>query len=116
MGDRLKGRVIVVTGASGIAAAGATRFASEGADVFVISRTATTCQKLVESIAERSGSVGWAVGDLTDEQAAVDAFASCIERFSRIDGLFAVAGGAEGDTGMGRSTRFLSMDGRQHSR
>lgn len=94
MGDRLKGKVIVVTGASGIAAAGASRFTSEGADVFVISRTATACQKLAESIAERSGSVDWAAGDLTDEQATVEAFASCIQRFSRIDGLFAVAGGS----------------------
>lgn len=94
MGDRLEGKVIVVTGASGIAAAGARRFASEGADVFIISRTAAACQKLAESIAELSGSVDWAVGDLTDEQAAVDAFASCIKRFSRIDGLFAVAGGS----------------------
>ena len=92
--DRLAEKVIVVTGASGIASAGATRFADEGATVFVISRSESSCRDLVTEIRENGGSAGWATADLTDEGATVEAFSSCLGEFGRIDGLFAVAGGS----------------------
>ena len=50
MVERLKDKVIVVTGASGIAAAGAHIFAEAGARVFVISRTAHKCEELADEI------------------------------------------------------------------
>jgi len=94
MTDRLGGKVIAVTGASGIAAAGARKFAAEGASVFIISRSQRSCESLAAEIAATGGSVGWASADLTDEEEAVHGFAEALSRFGRIDGLFAVAGGS----------------------
>lgn len=94
MAERLKDKVIVVTGASGIAAAGARLFADAGARVFVVSRTAHKCQELVAEIVERGGKAAWAAADLTQEGPAVEAVGACVETYGRIDGLFAVAGGS----------------------
>ena len=89
--NRLADRVVVVTGATGIAAAAAARFAEEGATVFTISIHPHECEELHGRI---SGNHSWAAADLTDETAAKDAFDSCREQFGRIDGLLAVAGGS----------------------
>jgi NAD(P)-dependent dehydrogenase (short-subunit alcohol dehydrogenase family) len=94
MVDRLARRVVVVTGASGIAAAGATRFAAEGAAVFVIARDADACTELVASIKTTGGRAAWAAADLRDEAATVAAVQAAREAFGRVDGLFAVAGGS----------------------
>ncbi len=91
---RLSEKVIVVTGASGIAAAGARLFAAEGASVFVISRTGSKCEALADEIADAGDVASWASADLTDEASAIEAVQACVERFGRIDGLFAVAGGS----------------------
>lgn len=94
MGSGLSERVVLVTGASGIAAAGARHFASLGASVFVVSRTRDTCVRLAGEIVAAGGTCGWAHADLTDESAADEAIRSCVDGFGRIDGLFAVAGGS----------------------
>ncbi len=94
MSDRLSRRVVVVTGASGIAAAGARRFAREGAAVFIVSRDPDGCKELAAGIAAAGGRVAWAAADLRDEAATVAAVARAREAFGRIDGLFAVAGGS----------------------
>lgn len=93
-GNRLEGKVVVVTGASGIAAAGARKFAGEGADVWIISRSQAACQTLVDEIQAAGGSAGSSVADLTDEEMTVAAFGSCIGELGEINGLFAVAGGS----------------------
>jgi NAD(P)-dependent dehydrogenase (short-subunit alcohol dehydrogenase family) len=87
MPGRLEGRVCLVTGATGIAAAGARRLASEGAAVFVVSLEAEQCAALADEVGG-----GWAAADLRDEDAAVAAVARCREELGRVDGLFAVAG------------------------
>ena len=92
--NRLAGRVVLVTGSTGIAAASAARFAAEGAQVFIVSRTDAHARALAERIEARGGVAGWAAADLTDEVAVEAAVASCVERFGRIDGLFSVAGGS----------------------
>jgi NAD(P)-dependent dehydrogenase (short-subunit alcohol dehydrogenase family) len=92
--NRLAGRVCLVTGSTGIAAASARRFAAEGASVFVVSRTHDHARDLASLIAAGGGRAASQAAELTDEgqvQRAVDA---CIERFGRIDGLFSVAGGS----------------------
>jgi NAD(P)-dependent dehydrogenase (short-subunit alcohol dehydrogenase family) len=94
MADRLDGKVVFVTGASGIAAAGARSFASEGASIFIISRSAESCESLASELEATGGTAKWEAADLTDEQAAVGAFASGMNTYGRIDGLFAVAGGS----------------------
>ena len=60
--DRLRDRVILITGSTGIAAAAAERCVAEGASVFVTSRTADHARGL----AERLGAA-WAQAELTDE-------------------------------------------------
>jgi NAD(P)-dependent dehydrogenase (short-subunit alcohol dehydrogenase family) len=85
----MRDSVCLVTGSTGIAAATAEELAADGASVFVVSRTADHARAL----AERIGG-GWAVADLSDEAAVEAAVEACIERFGRIDGLFAVAGGS----------------------
>jgi NAD(P)-dependent dehydrogenase (short-subunit alcohol dehydrogenase family) len=86
---RLDGRMIVVTGSTGIAAATAERARAEGATVFVISRTADHARAL----AERVGGA-WTAADLADGQAVDDAIRLARERMGRIDGIVAVAGGS----------------------
>jgi NAD(P)-dependent dehydrogenase (short-subunit alcohol dehydrogenase family) len=89
---RLSDRVVVVTGASGIAAAGARRFGAEGAVVFVTAIDEGQCRGLAEELGQSGVTVDWSRADLTDEAEATSAFSDCLQRFGRIDGLFAVAG------------------------
>ena len=92
--DRLVDRVCLVTGATGIAAASARRLVSEGASVFIVSRTADHAASLAGELAETGAPVAWAAADLTDEADVERAMAAAIDRFGRIDGAFAVAGGS----------------------
>jgi NAD(P)-dependent dehydrogenase (short-subunit alcohol dehydrogenase family) len=88
--DRLAGRVVLITGSTGIGAATAERATAEGASVVVVSRTAEHARAL----AERLPNAGWAAADLTDETAVDGAVTGVLERFGRIDGLFSAAGGS----------------------
>lgn len=92
--NRLADRVCLVTGSTGIAAAAASRFAAEGASVFVVSRTEDHARALADGIGAGGGTAGWAAAELSDEAAVEASVAACIERFGRIDGLFSVAGGS----------------------
>jgi NAD(P)-dependent dehydrogenase (short-subunit alcohol dehydrogenase family) len=92
--DRLRDRVCVVTGSTGIAAAGARRLSAEGASVFIVSRTAEHARTLAEELVAAGGRAAWVAADLAVEADVERAIASAVERFGRIDGLFAVAGGS----------------------
>jgi NAD(P)-dependent dehydrogenase (short-subunit alcohol dehydrogenase family) len=94
MHDALADRVILITGASGIAASGARLFSESGAPVFIVSRTGEKCARLADEITAVGGVAGWAQADLTVEAEADAATQACFNRFGRIDGLFAVAGGS----------------------
>jgi NAD(P)-dependent dehydrogenase (short-subunit alcohol dehydrogenase family) len=93
--SRLRDRVCLVTGSTGIAAAAARRFAAEGASVCVVSRTKAHVDDLVAEVdGAGGGPVLGLVADLTDETSVDGAVAACVDRFGRIDGLFSVAGGS----------------------
>lgn len=94
MPGRLDGRVCLVTGATGIAAAGVRRFAREGAAVFVVSLDGAQCEALAAEVTAAGGRCGWVAADLREEEAAVAAVARCLAEHGRLDGLFAVAGGS----------------------
>jgi NAD(P)-dependent dehydrogenase (short-subunit alcohol dehydrogenase family) len=91
---RLSGRGIIITGATGIAAASARRFAAEGAALVVISRTAASCTTLAEEITAAGGQAQAIAADLTDVPAAQEAVINAIGQLERVDGLFNVAGGS----------------------
>ena len=91
---RLDGKRIVITGATGIAAAGARLFAQEGASVFVIARKAKQCEALAAEIELAGHSIGWALADLTDAEETSAAYEAATEWHGGTDGLFAVAGGS----------------------
>lgn len=90
--NRLRERICLITGSTGIAAAGARRLAAEGAAVFVVSRTEDHARSLVEAIVGTGGLAASAVADLTVEAEVEAAISAAVVRFGRIDGLFAVAG------------------------
>lgn len=92
--NRLADRVCLITGSTGIAAAAAERLAGEGATVFVVSRTDAHVRELVDRIRAAGGKADGAAADLADEAAVEAAVGACVERLSRIDGLFSVAGGS----------------------
>ena len=92
--NRLAGRVCLVTGSTGMAAASAERFAAEGAEVFVVSRTEDHCRELVDRIEAAGGRAAYRAADLTDERQVEAAVAAAVHAFGRIDGLFSVAGGS----------------------
>lgn len=92
--NRLSGRGIIITGATGIAAASARRFAAEGAALVVISRTAASCVALAEEITAAGGQAQAIAADLTDVPAAQEAVINAIGQLERVDGLFNVAGGS----------------------
>lgn len=79
-----------MTGATGIAAATARRLSESNARVFVISLHQDECQELARDV----GLNGWAAADLTNEDAAIEAFASAREALGGMDGLAVVAGGS----------------------
>lgn len=102
--------MIVVTGATGMAAATAQRVAADGAAVFVVSRDADECAALCRTVVEAGGTAASATADLCDERATEGAFATALERFGRIDGLFAVAGASGRRFGDG-PVHDLSLEG-----
>lgn len=91
MGERLRGKVAVVTGGtSGIGEATAELFAEEGAQVVLTGRNAAKG----EEIARRIGSAARFVqGDVRDEASIQAAIGFAVETFGRLDCLFNNAGG-----------------------
>ena len=80
---RLAGKVCVVTGATGMAADAARRFAAEGAEVWVVARDRDQCEAL---------GLPYALADLRDEGETEAAFAALRRAHPRVDALYAVAG------------------------
>jgi NAD(P)-dependent dehydrogenase (short-subunit alcohol dehydrogenase family) len=91
---RLDGRVCLVTGSTGIAAASARALAAEGARVFVTSKTPEHCDALVAELVADGGTASGQAADLTEDDQAEAAAAACVETYGRVDGLLSVAGGS----------------------
>jgi NAD(P)-dependent dehydrogenase (short-subunit alcohol dehydrogenase family) len=83
----LHGKVLIVTGSTGIAAATVRLAAADGAHVVVATSDETSGWEL----AEQTGIEPW-VGDLTRPTAADSALAHCLSRFGRVDALFNASG------------------------
>jgi NAD(P)-dependent dehydrogenase (short-subunit alcohol dehydrogenase family) len=84
---RFDGRVCLVTGSTGIAAAAARALAREGGRVFIASRTA----EHAESLAREIGAL-WQAADLSQEESVGSAVAQAVGAFGRLDCVYNVAG------------------------
>lgn len=88
MGDRLKGRVALITGASqGIGWAIAERFAREGAHVAICSRRQDAIDAAAERIRENGGSVTAAALDVADHVALARFVRDVAAEHGRLDVL-----------------------------
>lgn len=89
----LENKTIIVTGASsGIGAAAAQLFASEGANVILGARRKSELEALVDQIANDNGQAISLTGDVTDEAYSTALVDLAIERYGRVDGAFNNAG------------------------
>jgi NAD(P)-dependent dehydrogenase (short-subunit alcohol dehydrogenase family) len=92
----LKGRTVVVTGASsGIGEACALAFASRGAKIVLAARRAERLSGLVEKIASEGGAARAVTTDVTDEAAVENLFKSALDTFGSVDVLINNAGIAD---------------------
>ncbi len=87
MSRRFEGRVILVTGSTGMAASAARALAAEGARLFATSRSTDHAERLGTEL-----DAGWMAADLSREEPADAAVHACVELHGRIDGVYAVAG------------------------
>jgi NAD(P)-dependent dehydrogenase (short-subunit alcohol dehydrogenase family) len=94
MGDELKGKVALVTGASsGIGRATAVRFAEEGAQVVLVGRDRVALSATAAEIGRGGGGEAFAVvADVTVEQDAERVVRETIDDFDRLDVLVNAAG------------------------
>lgn len=85
----LRGRIVVITGGgTGIGAAIAERYASEGATVVILGRR----REPLERVATHTGATP-IVADVADRESAGSAVTEILDRFGRIDVLVLNAGG-----------------------
>ena len=87
--SRFTGRVVLVTGATGMAASAARAIIAEDGSVAVASRTDEHLRELAATLGERAHAVP---ADLTLEADADRAVGETVERFGRLDAVYAVAG------------------------
>lgn len=86
MGDRLRGKVAIVTGASqGIGAAIARRFAAEGAHVAICARRAEVLAGIADEIRRAGGSVSQRALDVADDPALTAFVADTAAAQGRLD-------------------------------
>lgn len=85
-------KTILITGASGIAAATARLAGLAGARVIVLANIEEQCRELAEALRREKIEISYVVADLTIESEAVAAVNECRSHYNRIDALFNVAG------------------------
>lgn len=91
--DRLKGKIIAITGAgSGIGYTAAKTFAAEGATVLILELSEDAARKTVAEIEASGGSAKAYVTDVSCEQSVCAAFEQIERDFGRLDALYNNAG------------------------
>src|SRR5687768_16960963 len=92
MGTQLNGKVVVITGGgSGIGAATAQLFASEGAQIVILDIDAARAAETLDSLNEKHSSM---IVDVSDAQQVESVISDIRFTFGRIDALVNVAGGS----------------------
>ena len=92
----LSDKVILLAGATGMAAAAAEAFVAAGARVFITARTEANCADLAQRLDALAGRpvAAWQAADLQEEASVEGVVAAARERFGRLDGCFHTAGGS----------------------
>ncbi|MDE0008108.1 MAG: SDR family oxidoreductase [Gammaproteobacteria bacterium] len=97
MGDRLKGKVAVITGGnSGIGAGTAELFVQEGAKVILMARREEQGRAVEQSLRDAGGEATFISCDVGDDDSVRKAVARAAETYGAIDVLFNNAGGGAG--------------------
>jgi len=90
---RLDGKVIIITGGgSGIGAASARLFGTEGARVGICDLEQVEVNAVVDEITARGGEALGMVADVSNSEQVKTFVDAVIDRFGRLDGLFSNAG------------------------
>ncbi len=84
---KLRDKVCLITGSTGIAAATARLAAAEGAQLFITSRTEENCRTLADEL-----QAAYQAGDLSLAASAPEIVRRCLDRYGHIDALYNVAG------------------------
>lgn len=92
MAEDLDGKVYLLTGSTGIAAATARLAAQKGARLFIIGRDEESCRLLTAELMDAGGACRFHAADLTVESEVASAVRDCAAQYKRIDALFNVAG------------------------
>lgn len=85
-------RVLLLSGATGIAAATATLAAQAGARVHFVSLAENECTALQQALSALTSQCSHTCGDLGEAETANRAVAECVQRHGRVDAVFNVAG------------------------
>ena len=93
MGDRLRGRVAIVSGgATGVGGAAARLFAAEGARVAVLDINPSAAQHTVQAVLDAGGQAFAVTVDVSQAAQVSQAVAQVVQRFGTVDVLFNHAG------------------------
>lgn len=91
--NRLKDKVCIITGStSGIGAASAELFASEGAKVVVTGRDEKRGEEVVQKIKKNNGTATFLKADLYNEEEVKNLISATIKKYGKIDVLYNNAG------------------------
>ncbi|MEA3339432.1 MAG: SDR family NAD(P)-dependent oxidoreductase, partial [Chloroflexota bacterium] len=91
--DEMKGKVVIVTGASsGIGRAAALKFASEGASVVLVARSGDRLAEVAQVIESGGGKAHAIAADVTKDVDVEHAVRETVEAFGGIDVLVNAAG------------------------
>lgn len=100
MGDRLKGKVAIITGAGcvgpgwGNGRAAAYRFIEEGAKVFAVDCSMDAMAETIARIKPLGGELETYLCDVTSNDSVAQMISACIKRFGRLDVLVNNVGGS----------------------
>lgn len=107
--NRLEGKVAIITGGnSGVGAATAKKFASEGAKVVISARREAQLEEVANEIRQAGGEVLPVVSDISKPEDAVKLVAAAMEKYGKVDILINNAGVL--DNGLKAVDKFSEED------
>ena len=93
MGNRLKDRVIILTGAtSGMGKDMALRFAAEGAQLVLNGRSDAKAKSVMEELSPYQEQIAWHIGDISEYETNESLVDLALERFGSLDTIVCNAG------------------------